>query len=146
MNPRYVPLYERSGFLCFLQTVVTTLIFIILRRFFAQTSEFFESVTPFPAAVSMHLCLYGSYTLSVRFFFVVELIFVVLHVGMPKVKKMPEAAVQNARCAVLHKCMMSSTQMGWHTDGLKTNSIGVTVCCMRFGVCGVSFSRASVNV
>lgn len=94
----------------------------------------------------LHFCLYGYYTLFARLTFLDELIFVVLHVEMPRAKKKPIAAAVNARRQVLAKCMTSSTPMGWHTDGLKANSMEVKVCSVRFGVCGVSFSRASVNV
>jgi len=94
----------------------------------------------------LHFCLYGYYTLFGWLTFLDELIFVVLHVGMPVVKKKPYAAAVNARRQVLAKCMTSTTPMGWYTDGLKANSMEVQVCSVRFGGCGVSFSRASVNV
>ena len=90
--------------------------------------------------------MYGYYTLFGCLTFLDELIFVVLHVGMPVVKKKPYAAAVNARRQVLAKCMTSTTPMGWYTDGLKANSMEVQVCSVRFGGCGVSFSRASVNV
>lgn len=57
VNPRYVPLYKRSGFLCFLQTIVTTFISIPNTHFFGQKFDCFEPVTTFPAAVWLALLL-----------------------------------------------------------------------------------------
>lgn len=94
----------------------------------------------------LHYCWYGYYTRFGPFTSLDESIVVVLHVEMPKAKKKPIAAVVNARRQVLAKCMTSSTPMGWHTDGLNSNSMEVKVRSVRFGVCGVSFYCASVNV